>query len=74
MLQGKETTMPLGKHERTESGQFRRERSDSLAKNLAKDYPEFKAVPGNTKLGTLKDRFDATSINEVRKALRDRNK
>jgi len=63
--------MALGKHERTQSGQFRRERSDSLAKNLAKEYPEFKSVHGSTKLGTLKERFGATSLNEVREALRN---
>lgn len=61
---------PLGKHEHTKEGRFRKERSDSLAKNLAKDYPEFDKVNGNTKLGTLKKRFDAESLNEVRKALR----
>lgn len=66
--------MPLPKHERTQSGQFRRERADSLAKNLAKDYPEFQSVHGSTKLGTLKERFGATSINEVRQALREHNK
>jgi len=66
--------MALGMHERTRSGQFRRERADSLAKNLAKEYPEFKAVHGSTKLGTLKERFCATSLNEVREALRNHNK
>jgi hypothetical protein len=66
--------MPLGKHQRTESGQFRRERADSLAKNLAKDYPEFNTVRGDTKLGTLRSRFDAHSIQEVRRALRSMKK
>jgi hypothetical protein len=62
--------MPLGKHERTQSGTFRRERADSLAKNLREDYPEFNKVNGNTKLGTLKERFGVDSINDVRQALR----
>ncbi len=62
--------MPLGKHTRTEKGKFREERSDSLAKNLAQDYPEFKKVNGNTKLGTLKERFDADSLNQVRAKLK----
>ncbi len=66
--------MPLGKHQRTESGRFRKERSDSLAKNLATDYPEFERVPGSTKLGTLKERFGVDSLNEVREALRKANK
>jgi hypothetical protein len=29
--------MPLGKHERTQGGTFRRERSDSLANNLREE-------------------------------------
>ena len=66
--------MPLGKHQRTESGRFRRERSDSLAKNLATDYPEFERVHGSTKLGTLKERFGVDSLNEVREALRKTEK
>ena len=66
--------MALGKHERTESGRFRKERSDSLAKNLAKEYPEFDHVHGSTKLGTLKDRFGVDSLNDVREALRKSSK
>lgn len=62
--------MALGKHERTQAGTFRRERSDSLAKNLREEYPEFNKVHGSTKLGTLKSRFGADSLNEVREALR----
>lgn len=63
--------MPLAPHRRTAEGAFRRERADSLAKNLRKDYPEFGKVHGNTKLGTLKKESGATSINGVRKYLRD---
>jgi hypothetical protein len=62
--------MPLGKHSRTEQGTFRRERSDSLAKNLREDYPEFKKVHGSTQLGTLKKQFDVDSLNGVREALK----
>lgn len=62
--------MPLPQHKRTEVGSFRKARSDELAKNLAKDYPEFKDVRGDTKLGTLRKRFGVDSINEVRKELR----
>ena len=48
----------------------RRERADSLAKNPAKEYAEFKTVYGSTKLGTLKKCSGATSLNE-REALRN---
>ena len=62
--------MPLGKHKRTEQGTFRRERGDSLAKNLREDYPEFRKVRGDTRLDTLRKRFDADSLDDVGKALR----
>lgn len=62
--------MPLSHHKRTEEGAFRRERADSLAKNLRKDYPEFEKVNGNMKLGTLKEESGETSINGVRKYIR----
>jgi len=60
----------LGKHQKTSKGQFRRERGDSRAGNLAQDYPEFKKVPPNTRLDTLRDRFNVDSLDGVRKALR----
>ena len=66
--------MPLGKHERTQGGTFRRERGDSLAKNLREDYPEFENVHGSTRLDTLRDRFGVTSLNGVREALREQEK
>ena len=62
--------MPLDRHTRTKQGTFREERSDSLAKNLRQDYSEFNKVNGNTKLGTLKERFGVDSLNAVRKELR----
>lgn len=62
--------MGLPHHKRTEEGVFRRERADSLAKNLRKDYPEFYKVRGDTKLGALKKESGATSIAGVRKYLR----
>lgn len=62
--------MPLGKHQHTKHAGFRRERGDSLAGNLAKDYPEFEKVDPRTKLGTLRDRFGVESLNQVRKKLR----
>jgi hypothetical protein len=62
--------MALGKHGKTVSGRFRKERSDSLAKNLREEYPEFNKVHGSTKLGTLKKELNADSLNEVRNKLR----
>lgn len=62
--------MGLGRHQRTKHGGYRRERSDSQAKNLRQTYPEFNKVHGRTALGTLEDRFDANSLNQVRNALR----
>ena len=63
--------MGLPKHTRTEHGNFRQARGDEEAGNLANDYPEFNKVRSDTKLETLRKRFGVTSINEVRKALRD---
>ena len=62
--------MALGKHTKNESGRIRKERGDSLAGNLAEDYPEFNKVRADTRLDTLKKRFDVDSLNEVRKALK----
>jgi hypothetical protein len=63
--------MPLGKHQHTKHAGFRKERSDSKAKNLAQDYPEFEKVHGSTTLGTLKERFHVDSLNKVREKLRN---
>jgi hypothetical protein len=60
----------LGKHERTEQGTFRKERADSLIKNLKQEYPEFAKIHGSTKLGTLKEKFGVDSLNGVRAALK----
>lgn len=62
--------MALGKHTKNESGRFRRERGDSLAGNLASEYPEFEDVNPRTRLDTLRDRFGVDSLDDVRKALR----
>jgi hypothetical protein len=66
--------MALGKHTRTSQGTFRKERSDSLAKHLREDYPEFEHVHGSTQLGTLKEKFGVDSLNKVREELRKQNK
>jgi len=62
--------MPLPKHDRTNDGTYRQENGNSRAKNLRKDYPEFKKVPPNTKLGTLREVSGETSINAVRAYIR----
>ncbi len=62
--------MALGKHQRTSKGRFRKERGDSLARNLRQDYPEFETVRGDTRLDTLRKRFGVDSIDDVRKELR----
>ena len=71
LLSGMEVlNMGLGIHEHTKHGGFRKERSDSKAKNLRRDYPEFYKVDGRTTLGTLKERLHANSLNQVRRKLR----
>jgi hypothetical protein len=70
-----EDTMPLGKHSRTEKGTFRRERSDSTAGTLRKDYPEFENVRSDAKLGNIKKDLGlppAAPLSEVRKGLRNK--
>jgi hypothetical protein len=62
--------MALGKHERTSTGRCRKERGDSLAKNLRQDYPEFENVRGDTRLDTLRKRFGVGSVDDIRTALR----
>ncbi len=62
--------MGLPQHKRTSQGNFRQARGDEEAGNLAKDYPEFNKVRSDTKLETLRKRFDVTSINDVREKLR----
>ena len=57
--------MPLGKHQHRNDGRFRRERGDSLAGNLAKEYPELKKVDPRTKLETLRQRYKVDSLNKV---------
>jgi hypothetical protein len=63
--------MSLGKHSRTSQGTFRRERGDSLAKNLREEYSEFSRVHGSTRLDTLKERFNVDSLNGVREKLKE---
>jgi len=61
--------MSLGKHQRTDAGTFRRERSDSLIKNLKKEYPALEPINGNMKLGTLKKELGVESLSQALKKL-----
>jgi len=62
--------MPLGKHEQTESGKFRKERSDTLVGTLAKEYSQLKEFNPRMKLGTLEERLGVESLNQVLKNLK----
>jgi hypothetical protein len=67
--------MPLGKHTRTEKGTFRRERSDSTAGSLRKDYPEFNNVRADAKLGNIKKELGLphdAPLSDVRRGLRNK--
>ena len=57
----------LGKHTRTEAGTFRKERGDSLLKNLKKEYPQLEKFNGHTKLGTLLEKYDVDSLSQLLK-------
>lgn len=60
----------LGKHERNEDGRFRKERSDSLIKNLKKEYHQLDDINGNTKLGTLLEKYNIDSLSQLLKKLK----
>lgn len=67
--------MPLGKHSRTDTGTFRRERGDSKAGTLRQSYPEFFNVRADAQLKNIKSKLNLpadASINTVRKALREK--
>jgi hypothetical protein len=63
--------MPLPEHERTTRGTFRQANGNERARNLANDYSEFKHVHPDTKLATLREKSGETSINGVRRWLRE---
>jgi hypothetical protein len=66
--------VPLGIHKKDDEGRFRRERSDSKAKNLAADYPEFKNIPPETTLGQLEKKYGVESLDAVRREIKKRSK
>ena len=59
----------LGEHKRTKESTFRKERSDSLIKNLKKEYPQLENINGNTKLGTILDKKGVDSLSQLLKKL-----
>lgn len=66
--------MALGKHTRTAQGTFRKERSDSLIKNLKEEYPELAKINGNMKLGTLEEKLKVDSLHQAIKVLQEKKK
>lgn len=65
--------MSLQKHTRNQDGTIRKERADSLMKNLKKEYSEFREFNGNMKLGTLRDKLGVESLDAALKVLRKNN-
>jgi hypothetical protein len=59
---------------RDENGRIRAKRSDTEAGTLAQTYPEFQDVSPNLTLGELKQQLGTDSLNQTRRALRDRKK
>ena len=59
--------MALGQHTKTKEGRFRQERSDTLVGTLAKEYPVLEKFNPRMHLGTLKERLNASSLDQVLK-------
>ncbi len=65
--------MPLPEHTRNKDGTIHRERNDSQAGNLSKDYSEFEKYRSDKELGNIKKELGLpkdASINTVRKEIR----
>lgn len=62
--------MPLGKHKHTKEGSFRKERGDSLVRNLKEDYPVLDQFDDRTKLETLRERYGVDSLGQLLKKLK----
>ena len=65
--------MPIPHRSRDKDGTFREKRSDTKIESLKDDYPEFRNINGNTILGTLKEKFNVDSLDDVLRALRHQN-
>lgn len=59
---------------RDRDGEIREKRSDTKIETLKKDYPIFGGINGNMILGTLKDKYNVDSLDQVIKELRKENK
>ena len=57
-----------------EDGRIRAKRSDTRVSTLAETYPEFQDLPRNKTLRELKQQLGTESLDQTRRALRDRNK
>lgn len=64
--------MSVPNRSRDQDGSFREKRADTKVQHLKQHYPEFRDVNGNTKLGTLKEKYGTDSLDGVRRALRRR--
>lgn len=63
--------MKLGKHQKTEEGRFRKERSDSSMEKLSKEYPVLNKLHGNIKtLGGAEKALGVESLSQVFKKAR----
>jgi len=63
--------MAFEKHQRTEKGTYRKERKDSLMKNLRKEYPVLENLHGNIKtLGGAEKALGVDSLSQVIKEAR----
>lgn len=66
--------MSNNERSRNNDGEFHRKRRDTKVQTLKETYSEFDNINGNTHLGTLMDKYNADSLNDVLKALRKEQK
>jgi hypothetical protein len=59
---------------RDEDGRIRAKRSDTKVSTLAGTYPEFRGLPPNKTLGDIERQLGTDSLDQTRRALRERNK
>ncbi len=67
-------TTGLDGRNRDDDGRIRAKRSDTKVSTLAEIYPEFRDLPPNKTLGDIERQVGTESLDQTRKALRDRNK
>lgn len=59
---------------RDEDGRIRAKRSDTRVGTLAETYPEFQDLPPDKTLGQVKQQLGTDSLDQTRRALRDKKK